>query len=106
MKVAVVDMAHATPEERDEVAAFALAMYANEPCRICRRLITLDETRNLVFTGYVEIDGKTSRASHKACWRDLGPDGQAALRRSVEEETYRDMQQVLDPSQAGGDSHG
>ena len=63
-----------------DVMSLVMHAYANEPCRVCRRLITDDETRNIVFSGYVEIDGKVSRASHAACWRDLSPDEKERMR--------------------------
>lgn len=44
----------------------AMGMYANEPCRICRRLIEASDLHTLVFAGYSR-DGKT-RAAHKVCW--------------------------------------
>ncbi len=45
----------------------ALSMYADEPCRICGRPLTMDDLRDgAVFAGY-NADN-TSRAAHKQCW--------------------------------------
>lgn len=45
----------------------ALAMYANEPCRVCGQLITRDDLHNgAVFAGYNQAN--TARAAHKPCW--------------------------------------
>jgi hypothetical protein len=51
---------------KDKAALLALAMYANEPCRICGKLITVDDLASAVFAGY-SIDSR-SRSAHKACW--------------------------------------
>lgn len=52
--------------KRRLAARMALGMYAHEPCRICRRLIEVEDLHDLVFAGYSR-DGKT-RAAHKVCW--------------------------------------
>lgn len=45
----------------------AIGMYANEPCRICGDLLTMDDVIDgAVFAGYSK--NNTSRAAHKACW--------------------------------------
>ena len=44
----------------------ALAMYANEPCRICGKVITIEQVSDAVFAGYSQ-DSK-SRGAHKECW--------------------------------------
>lgn len=74
-----------TDENRPAMASFALSMYADEPCRICRRLLTMDDLRDgAKFAGY-SVDGK-ARASHRVCWenfmellRTLPPDRLHAL---------------------------
>ena len=53
-------------EPLDPVLYMALAMYENEPCRICGENIEKAELRGLVFAGYSR-DNK-SRAAHGACW--------------------------------------
>ncbi len=62
------------------VMSLVMSTYSNEPCRICRKLITEDETRHIVFTGYTDVDGKVSRASHGACWKALTAKERAALK--------------------------
>lgn len=45
----------------------ALSMYANEPCRICGIVLSLDDVKTgAVFAGYSQDN--TSRAAHKRCW--------------------------------------
>ena len=53
-------------EEKETLARIALGMYANEPCRICGKMITQADLQTIVFAGY-SIDSR-SRAAHKACW--------------------------------------
>lgn len=79
-KVAVVDLTKATDEQRSAVADMALRMYANEPCRICRRMITVEEINGIVFTGYTEVDGKVSRSSHRDCWFGLTDEGRQRVK--------------------------
>jgi len=50
----------------DVVNNLALAMYANEPCRICGRIITHADVGVAVFAGYSE--DSASRAAHQRCW--------------------------------------
>lgn len=50
----------------DKVFHFALSMYVNEPCRICRRLITWEDISDAVFAGYSADN--TARSAHKMCW--------------------------------------
>jgi len=48
-------------------AEIAIAMYANEPCRICGEILSLDDIRaGAVFAGY--SSGNEARAAHKSCW--------------------------------------
>lgn len=50
-----------------EFINIALSMYTGEPCRICGRILTMDDVRaGAVFAGYSK-DNK-SRAAHKLCW--------------------------------------
>lgn len=57
-------------KEDNEVAlAVALMMYANEPCRICGRQITVMDVRTAVFAGYSDI--RPARAAHRDCWEGL-----------------------------------
>lgn len=45
----------------------AIAAYANEPCRICGRMLTVDDIQqNAVFAGYAK--DAPSRSAHKTCW--------------------------------------
>lgn len=53
-------------DTRRTAAKLALSMYANEPCRICRRNIEPADLPSLVFAGYSR-DGK-ARAAHRTCW--------------------------------------
>jgi hypothetical protein len=48
-------------------ARMALAMYTNEPCRICGRMIGVDDLKDLVFAGYSKR--WPARAAHGRCWR-------------------------------------
>lgn len=62
-------------DKKDEISvgnalSIALLMYANEPCRICGRSISVDEVRDAVFAGYSDrFPG--SRAAHKRCWEGM-----------------------------------
>lgn len=59
-----------TTENRPYMAHLALSMYADEPCRICRKLLTMDDLRDgAVFAGY-SVDG-TARAAHRVCWENF-----------------------------------
>ena len=51
-----------------KVTAFewATLMYADEPCRICGRLITEDDLKEAVFAGYSEDND--GRCAHGRCW--------------------------------------
>jgi hypothetical protein len=61
-----------TDDNRKYLLEMALSMYANEPCRICGKLITLEDVHeNAVFAGY-SIDNK-SRSAHKTCWENQPP---------------------------------
>lgn len=64
-----------TPENYKYLAKVALSMYANEPCRICGSLLTMEDMENgAVFAGY--SNGSAARAAHKACWeRSPSSDG-------------------------------
>src|SRR5205085_2214357 len=57
---------HMSSETRRLAEELAMAMYANEPCRICRRLIEVSDLHDLVFAGYSR-DG-LARAAHGVCW--------------------------------------
>jgi hypothetical protein len=50
-----------------ELTPNILLMYSNEPCRICGRLLTVDDIETAVFTGYSE-DNK-ERSAHERCWQ-------------------------------------
>ena len=45
-----------------------LSMYSNEPCRICGRLISMEDIHDdrVVFAGY--SDDNKSRTAHKLCF--------------------------------------
>lgn len=64
-----------TPENRKHLARIAASMYANEPCRICGVMLTMDDIDNgAVFAGY--SSNNAARSAHKACWqRSPGVDG-------------------------------
>jgi hypothetical protein len=66
----------------DEDAALvniALGMYANEPCRICGKLIEVSDLKDAVFAGYSQ--DSTSRSAHKACWDKQLPQAEWAIPR-------------------------
>ncbi len=44
-----------------------LSMYANEPCRICGKLLSSEDVNDAVFAGYDRSD--KSRSAHGECWR-------------------------------------
>lgn len=51
----------------DALVQLALSMYADEPCRVCGRLLTMNDlNRGAVFAGYNRAG--TARAAHKRCW--------------------------------------
>lgn len=57
-------------DTRQKAYTIALSMYADEPCRICRRFLTWDDLHDgAKFAGY-SVDG-TSRAAHRVCWENF-----------------------------------
>lgn len=64
-------------EERKLSARIALAMYADEPCRICGELIKPEDLQAAVFAGY-SADSK-SRAAHGPCWEKQLPQEEWAI---------------------------
>lgn len=59
-------------EEHDQLVRIALGMYADEPCRICGKNLTLSDIYNgAVFVGYSQ--DKTSRSAHEECWKNQPP---------------------------------
>ena len=56
-----------TDENASYLAQIALSMYANEPCRVCGKLLTMDDLRNGAVYATYSADS-TSRAAHKDCW--------------------------------------
>ena len=54
-------------ELRKSLVNLAMAMYIDEPCRICGSLITSDDLHNLVWAGYSK--GYKSRSAHRLCWK-------------------------------------
>lgn len=64
-----------TPENKKHLVRLAASMYANEPCRICGAMLTMDDINNgAVFAGY--SSDNAARSAHKACWqRSPGVDG-------------------------------
>jgi len=53
--------------DRDIALDLIFEMYANEPCRICGKNITIEQVKSdAVFAGYSQ-DNK-SRSAHKECW--------------------------------------
>lgn len=56
-------------DTRRIAAKVALSMYANEPCRICRRNIEPADLPTVVFAGYSR-DG-AARAAHRTCWDNV-----------------------------------
>lgn len=57
-----------TKMDKDDIFELALSMYANEPCRICGELITMQQLKShgVIFAGYSQND--KSRSAHKSCW--------------------------------------
>jgi hypothetical protein len=55
----------------NDALSVAVGMYANEPCRICGKLLEVSDLDTAVFAGYSE-DSK-SRAAHKVCWEARPP---------------------------------
>lgn len=57
-----------TNDNRKALSKLALSMYANEPCRICGELLTMDDLNaGAVFAGY--SSDNRARSAHKACWQ-------------------------------------
>ena len=54
-------------KSRNHLDNMAMAMYVNEPCRICGELIKPDDLSELIFAGYSAIG--YSRAAHGKCWK-------------------------------------
>ena len=52
--------------DRETAYKMAMAMYTNEPCRICGQLITADDVKTAVFAGYSPDD--KARSAHRECW--------------------------------------
>lgn len=74
-----------TDSALEPLVTMALHMYTGEPCRICGRILKMDDIRGdgVVFAGYSADN--TSRAAHKRCWqgfaeicKQLGLDWQTA----------------------------
>ena len=62
-----VVVAEITDDNRQYLLNLALSAYADEPCRLCGKRLTMDDLRNgAVFAGY--SSDNTARAAHKACW--------------------------------------
>lgn len=59
-------------KQRHPFTGIALSMYADEPCRICGKPITREQTQatDFRYAGY-SADGK-ARAAHEACWLERG----------------------------------
>lgn len=56
----------------EQAERLAKAFYADEPCRICGKLITMADIQNgAVYAGYSK-DNK-SRSAHENCWRNQPP---------------------------------
>lgn len=66
--MAVVDL---NSVSKEDAARMALAMYADEPCRICGENIDYEDLDGLKFAGYSE--GCVSRAAHADCWDNRPP---------------------------------
>lgn len=57
-------------DTRKIAAGFALTLYADEPCRICRKILTMADVHDgAKFAGYSR-DGK-ARAAHRVCWENF-----------------------------------
>jgi len=53
--------------EKSIIPSIAIAMYADEPCRICGVILTLNDIFDgAVFAGYSK--NNEARAAHKKCW--------------------------------------
>lgn len=60
----------------------ALSMYANEPCRICGRILTMDDIKDgAKFAGY--SDDNTSRVAHRRCWEGFVDVARQAYKRNL-----------------------
>lgn len=53
-------------DTRRMAAKVALSMYSDEPCRICRQIITVADLPTVVFAGYSR--DCTAVAAHRVCW--------------------------------------
>lgn len=72
-----VQVVNKTDENLDYLKRVAVSMYANEPCRICGKLLTMDDLHDgAVFAGY-STDNK-SRSAHNACWENRPPENEWA----------------------------
>jgi len=50
-----------------ELVNLAMSMYAGEPCRICGKLLTMEDINDgAVFAGY----DNSSRSAHRLCWEN------------------------------------
>lgn len=61
----------AVPKSRQHLVDVAMAMYVNEPCRICGKSIEPSDLDELVFAGY--STGNKSRSAHAECWKQNKP---------------------------------
>ncbi len=65
------------PAGRNGIVELTQSKYANEPCRICGKLLTLEDvTNNIIFAGY-SLNQET-RAAHSECWEQNIPKEQWA----------------------------
>jgi hypothetical protein len=62
---------------RDAAMMLALAMYADEPCRLCGKTITAADLDSAVWVGYDDV--KPGRCGHRACWAALPEDERQRL---------------------------
>lgn len=51
---------------KEQAARMALAMYADEPCRICGENIDYEDVGDIVWAGCSK--GNEARAAHGHCW--------------------------------------
>lgn len=55
--------------ERELASRIAIRMYADEACRICGQILTVEDLSDAKFAGY--SDDHKSRSAHGTCWRNL-----------------------------------
>lgn len=60
-----------TQTQHETLVNLAMAMYVDEPCRICGKMINPGDLRKLKWAGYSACN--TSRSAHNQCWQEDKP---------------------------------